>query len=117
MGEGWFRALSASKPHTCFIHSDHSFFILTLVRAGDDEGEEKKKKTSCDMPGIQWTYFIPGPLVPHTTCLHGIQWIYSISRPTQVSHMKWEYQPRVILAVVVNVGDRIFVTSQTQLQR
>ena len=25
--------------------------------------------TSYDMPGIQWTYSIPRPLVPHTTCL------------------------------------------------
>ena len=25
--------------------------------------------TSYNMPGIQWTYSIPGPLVPHTTCL------------------------------------------------
>ena len=64
---------------------------------------EKRKKgrtekqpfiPSYDMPGIQWTYSIPGPLVTSYD-MPGVQWTYSIPGPLVTSYdmsgIQWTY--------------------------
>ena len=47
-----------------------------------------------DMPGIQWTYSIPGPLVALYN-MPGIQWVYSIPGPLVALYdmpgIQWTY--------------------------